>query len=245
MTTSSRKRLSAQDRKNSIIKASIPFFAQNGYKSTTTKEIAHAAGISEALLFKYFASKENLYQKIQIQLCHKSQSLAQNLTQMDAGVDKLIISVTVLAYSILMGFDDQEEFELTHKLILNSLSSEGVFAKEFFDNHFVPWIPYIKENLNFCNDQDHFYEDFKVDDFDIWIWQHLFYGIAQYNFKESDFFKYEIKMNELLERSILFCLRGMGLKNEIIKEHYNYQLIIKKIQEIKYLNNTNTSRELQ
>jgi TetR/AcrR family transcriptional regulator len=39
-------------------------FAQNGFKGTTTKMIAVAAGVTEALIFRYFPSKEALYEAI-------------------------------------------------------------------------------------------------------------------------------------------------------------------------------------
>jgi len=39
-------------------------FAKKGFNGTTTKEIAQAAGISEALVFKHFPTKRALYAAI-------------------------------------------------------------------------------------------------------------------------------------------------------------------------------------
>jgi AcrR family transcriptional regulator len=36
-------------------------FASNGYRGTTTREIAAAVGITEAALYRYFPSKQSLY----------------------------------------------------------------------------------------------------------------------------------------------------------------------------------------
>ncbi len=47
-----------------IIEAASSLFASNGFKGTTTREIAKAAGISEALLFKHFPTKRALYAAI-------------------------------------------------------------------------------------------------------------------------------------------------------------------------------------
>lgn len=44
-----------------MIEAAIRLFAQKGFQGTKTKEIAEAAGINEALIFRDFQSKENLY----------------------------------------------------------------------------------------------------------------------------------------------------------------------------------------
>src|SRR5262249_20045217 len=39
-------------------------FSQRGFRGTTTKEIALAAGVSEAMVFRHFATKEELYSAI-------------------------------------------------------------------------------------------------------------------------------------------------------------------------------------
>lgn len=57
-------RASARERQASLITAAASLFAANGFKGTTTKEIAKAAGVSEALVFKYFPTKRALYAAI-------------------------------------------------------------------------------------------------------------------------------------------------------------------------------------
>lgn len=57
-----RKRLSAEERKRSILEAAREQFAETGdIGGTTTKMIAKRAGVSEAILYRYFDSKEDLY----------------------------------------------------------------------------------------------------------------------------------------------------------------------------------------
>lgn len=57
-------RASGQERQASLITAAASRFAAKGFKGTTTKEIAKATGVSEALLFKYFPTKRALYAAI-------------------------------------------------------------------------------------------------------------------------------------------------------------------------------------
>ena len=57
-------RFSRQERQAHIISAAASLFAANGFKGTTTREIARAADISEALVFKYFPTKRALYAAI-------------------------------------------------------------------------------------------------------------------------------------------------------------------------------------
>src|SRR5438045_1221934 len=57
-------RLDSDERRQRIVDAAIPLFARKGFGGTTTRELAEAAGISEALLFRHFPSKELLYREI-------------------------------------------------------------------------------------------------------------------------------------------------------------------------------------
>src|SRR5579863_7723141 len=57
-------RLDSEERRKGIVAAAVPLFARKGFAGTTTKEIAEAAGISEALLYKHFPSKKLLYGEI-------------------------------------------------------------------------------------------------------------------------------------------------------------------------------------
>ncbi|HXZ25578.1 MAG TPA: TetR/AcrR family transcriptional regulator [Nitrospiria bacterium] len=63
-TTRNGNRASARERQASIILTAASLFAAKGFSGTTTKEIAKTAGVSEALLFKYFPTKRALYAAI-------------------------------------------------------------------------------------------------------------------------------------------------------------------------------------
>lgn len=47
-----------------ILKTAIRLFAQKGFRGTTTREIALAAGVNEVTIFRHFASKQELYAAI-------------------------------------------------------------------------------------------------------------------------------------------------------------------------------------
>jgi len=53
-----RDRLSADDRRASIGSSARTLFASRGFHATTTRELAQAAGISDALLYRHFADKQ-------------------------------------------------------------------------------------------------------------------------------------------------------------------------------------------
>src|ERR1700726_133649 len=64
-------KLSSEERRAAIIKAVRRVFAEKGFHGTTTRELADAAGVSEALLFKHFPNKEALYSAMQLSCCNQ------------------------------------------------------------------------------------------------------------------------------------------------------------------------------
>ena len=61
--------MAAEDRRLQILQVAVSLFSQRGFVGTTTKEIAQAAGVSEAMVFRHFANKQELYSAI---LDHKA-----------------------------------------------------------------------------------------------------------------------------------------------------------------------------
>src|SRR5215208_5462613 len=57
-------RMCADDRRRQIAEVAMRLFSERGFRGTTTKEIAQAAGVSEAIIFRHFATKEELYTAI-------------------------------------------------------------------------------------------------------------------------------------------------------------------------------------
>ena len=54
-------RMKGDERREQILATAVNLFSRNGFRGTTTKEIAQAAGVSEAMVFRHFANKEALY----------------------------------------------------------------------------------------------------------------------------------------------------------------------------------------
>ncbi|MFT3742872.1 MAG: TetR/AcrR family transcriptional regulator [Pyrinomonadaceae bacterium] len=54
-------RMSGDARREQILQTAVDLFSKRGFKGTTTKEIAKVAGVSEAMVFRHFASKDELY----------------------------------------------------------------------------------------------------------------------------------------------------------------------------------------
>ncbi|MCW2951786.1 MAG: transcriptional regulator, TetR family [Conexibacter sp.] len=59
-----RRRLPAAERREVILDAAIGLFASRGYHAAAMEEIASAAGISKAVVYDHFVSKQELYTQL-------------------------------------------------------------------------------------------------------------------------------------------------------------------------------------
>ena len=116
-------------RRQLILGAAKRCFARNGFAGTTTKSVAAAAAISEALLFKHFPSKAALYAEILAEECEADPSLAHLLGQepSTAALVELMQSMVRHFLNIADGPDLEEAQRL--RLMVTSHLDDGEFAR--------------------------------------------------------------------------------------------------------------------
>ena len=56
-----RRRLTAEERRESILDAANHVFGERGFENVRIDDVATAAGISKALIYEHFESKQELY----------------------------------------------------------------------------------------------------------------------------------------------------------------------------------------
>ncbi len=61
MTSPTRRRLTAEERRAGILDAALAVFSARGYHPSSIDDIAREAGISKALIYEHFESKQGLY----------------------------------------------------------------------------------------------------------------------------------------------------------------------------------------
>src|SRR5436305_3719371 len=99
----STSKLSAQERREAIIKAVRRAFAEKGFHGTTTRELAEAAGVSEALLFKHFPSKEALYTAMHSSCCQQAAGEGRALMDLEPSTSSLVLLVHFLVARLGLG----------------------------------------------------------------------------------------------------------------------------------------------
>ena len=114
-------------RRQLILGAAKRCFARHGFAGTTTKSVAAAASISEALLFKHFPSKAALYAEILTEECEADPELAHLLGQ-EPSTSALVELMRGMVRHFLEVSTDQEE-EQRLRLMASSHLDDGEFAR--------------------------------------------------------------------------------------------------------------------
>lgn len=139
-------RLASAERRQSIIDAAIPLFARKGFTGTTTREIAEAAGVSEALVFKLFASKTALYDAI-FESCGDVSPAFERIQQLVPSTSALIELVELVAGHFARLPEAGKQYEWNQRLFLRSLLEDGEFARVGFRTFEDALMPLFAECL--------------------------------------------------------------------------------------------------
>ena len=138
-------KMTGEDRRAAIIKAARRVFVEKGFYRTTTRELAEAAGVSEALLFKHFPNKEALYSAIQMSCFNEQGSeIAERLQSLEPSTSALVFLVRDLVSHLLGGRPDERERSFVH-LVLRSLMDEGEFARLAIQGGPSHWVQKVQE----------------------------------------------------------------------------------------------------
>src|SRR5882762_5118216 len=115
-------RMTGDLRRQLILGAAKRCFARHGFAGTTTKSVAAAAGISEGLLFKHFATKSALYAEILDEACEADPEL-QRLQASEPSTETLVFLVREMVGHFLRAVDhpDQDDFQRMKLLISSHL----------------------------------------------------------------------------------------------------------------------------
>src|SRR5437868_4314819 len=93
-------RLSAPFRRQHLISTALELFASQGYEGTTTREIGQRSGVTEAIIFRHFPTKEDLYWAVIEEQCNIRGAVPRLREMLDSDADE-VTKFTQIAEDIL------------------------------------------------------------------------------------------------------------------------------------------------
>ena len=104
-------------RRQNILAAADKLFSQKGFKGTTTKDLAKEAGVHEAVLFRHFTNKRELYRAtVELKLARNRPAALEQMEKAAAARDDRAFFES-LALGLLTRFEDDPSIP---RLILHS-----------------------------------------------------------------------------------------------------------------------------
>lgn len=128
---SSPTRFNSADRREQILDVSTGLFAQQGFRGTTTKLIADQAGVTEALIFRHFPSKEDLYWAV----IERKISTAGAIEHMQASLDVEGEDLEVLSRVAAQVLERRAKDQTLSRLLLFSALEKHELSERFFRNY--------------------------------------------------------------------------------------------------------------
>jgi AcrR family transcriptional regulator len=138
--------MSGDERRKQILRVAIKLFSNLGFSGTTTKKIAQEAGVSEAMVFRHFATKRELYHAI---LDHKAcEGASPNLCEwageaMAAKDDKQFFYQII--FSALNHHEKDPEFM---RLLFHSALEGHELAEMFVEQNIVPMYEFMSAYIS-------------------------------------------------------------------------------------------------
>jgi AcrR family transcriptional regulator len=212
--------MTCEDRKCQILEGVRKVFARKGLEGATTRELAKEAGVSEALLYKHFPSKEALYQAMLTSCGEEFEGEMDRIRALEPSTSTLVLLIHFYV-SAMIQFKKGPDMDVLVRLYLRSLTEDGAFARVANNVKSAKFVPKAEECIKAAiNSGD-------IDDSPVppklraTFAQRLGFIMMTNFLPPTPVTDYEMSREKLVEHIVWFVLRGMGMREEIIKRHYN------------------------
>ena len=136
------KRLSAEERRATIITVAKRLFARTGFHGVSIDDIVSEVGVSPAILYRHFESKEELYQAVLQEFSATRESYIEAVVADDIGFEQVLRGMTTVFVSSIINHPDMLKMEMHSQLDDSSAS------QDFFLNRWKSFTDYIEFSLN-------------------------------------------------------------------------------------------------
>jgi AcrR family transcriptional regulator len=219
-------RLTGEERKRRIVEAALPLFAEKGFAPTTTKELARAAGISEPLLYKHFPSKEALYEEIQNFTCIDTEPAFKKLGELQPSASTLVhLLYFFMRIVLLQKPKSPVSWELRHRLMIQSIVSDGVYARLICKDRVLPYYARMKECIKAGVKSGEIVQTEVSPANSSAFAHHIGAWIALMQLPEQPLINYKTGRQQLCDQVVRFALRGIGMKDQAIRKYYNPKIL--------------------
>ena len=193
-------RLSSGDRRQQIVEVATQLFARQGYEGTTTRQIAEAADVNEAIIFRHFSTKEDLYWAVIEDQCRMRAGREKLEQALGSGQNDEQIFTSIASEFL------SRDATLPRLLLFSALERHEV-SQRFFKVHVASYYEilgdYIRRRI----------ENGAFRDVDPILAARSFFGMLVYHFQVQELFGakhlHDIELEHAVKTFVGIWLKGM------------------------------------
>ena len=227
-----KKRYSKQQRRTMILEAALICFAHKGYNGATTKDIATQADVSEALLYKHFPNKMAIYEAINDFCIEEGSEVGSIVLKQENSIFAFISSVYFLMYVVVFATPLKRKYKgISHRLFVYSILEDGQLIEKFHHSSVLPCIKAIHQYYEYLRSQNHIAKTTASIDNLIWCVYSVAAMMTIFDLSDKELaFTGDVK--GAFHDAVIFALRGLGLKEQVIHDYYKPQQLQNYIEDL-------------
>lgn len=209
------KRLRKVDRRASILDAATKVFAEFGRDGAKTLMIANEAQISEALIFRHFPSKDALYSAVLRKMIGDQDEAFAAVGVMSPDSAGLVRMMKTYFAAAIRG--EARPSADSIRLLFASLAGDGNYARLAYRRAIKLSLPDLQLALQGARDAGDLAGE-PIDAVNVVAFlEHIGSTLCVARIGDKPVVQYAGGDNQLLREMVLFCGRGIGLREETIK----------------------------
>ncbi|MGW2346702.1 TetR/AcrR family transcriptional regulator [Streptomyces sp. NPDC001661] len=130
-------RMSAEERRESVVRAAITEFARGGYNGTSTEAIAKRVGVSQPYLFRLFPGKQAIFLAAAQRCCQDITKVFQRASEGAEGEEA--VQCMGDAYQALIA-EDPEKLLMQMQIYVAVAAAEAAGDREFGESLRASWM---------------------------------------------------------------------------------------------------------
>jgi len=214
--------MTADERREAILHAAAPVIAQAGFEGTSVRDIAEAAGVSEALLYKHFPSKRALYDEALVAARELSRFTISRFATLRPSTESFVLLTYATVDFVLFGFPGQKEQEQgVARLVFQSLLGDGTHARAIFADTAANWMDYVVASYQAAVASGDVVELPIEPAHRFRFVQQLAMALRLSHLPDPPAFRYRGTPRKLADQAVLFSLRGVGLTDRAIDKYFH------------------------
>jgi AcrR family transcriptional regulator len=211
------QKLDQRQRRQAILEAVVPVFAAKGFYGVRTRELAAAAGVSEALLYRHFPSKEDLYAALldHVRRAHDRTGDQSVFAGMKPSTRKLVWGVRRLVEHMVQ--PPVANDAILPRLMAHSLLGDGAFARDMLAIFQRDVFADLGDALEAARHAGDVLDTRDAPADAVWWIHHLVFGLRILSLPDDPVVSHAASVEERAVSITRFLLRGLGMRPEIIQ----------------------------